>query len=48
MKQYIEIQPKSWKKLYQFYKENNLSSLPKEDQEAKVSEYLQQIGFSTQ
>lgn len=48
MKQYTEVQPKLWKQIYQFYKENNLSSLPKEEQLSKLSEFLQQHGFSAQ
>lgn len=48
MKQYTEVQPKLWKNLYQFYKDNNLSSLSKTDQTEKIAEFLQQNGFSAQ
>lgn len=48
MRQYTEVQPKLWKNLYQFYKDNNLSSLQTEEQLSKLSEYLQQQGFSAQ
>ena len=48
MKQHTEVQPKLWKNLYQFYKDNTLSSLPLEDQLSKISEYLQQQGLSAQ
>ena len=48
MRQYTEVQPKLWKNLYQFYKDNDISSLSSEDQSKKLSEFLQQQGFSAQ
>lgn len=46
MRQYTEVQPKLWKNLYQFYKDNAISSLPQQEQLAKLSDFLQQQGFA--